>query len=102
MLDVYRGLAKAGDTSKVLANLKRIIISSGDLDSVVNLQGTEAAVKAIGFPLAEGGDHRPWFYNATGASLDILTNKPIAWGPSLQSQDAGMQVGGFVTNYDTG
>merc|ERR1712139_204436 len=48
MLEIYRGLARAGHSSKVLANLRRIIISSGDIDPVVNMQGTEAAVKAIG------------------------------------------------------
>lgn len=43
MLAVYRRLAAAP------SSLRRILISSGDVDPVVGLHGTEAAVRAIGY-----------------------------------------------------
>jgi len=99
MLDIYRSLAKG---KGALANLHRIIISSGDVDPVVNMRGTEEAAKRLGFPVTKGGDRRPWFFNMTAAPLDFLAHKPISFGLSLHAQDASMQLGGFVTNYDTG
>eukprot|EP00933_Yihiella_yeosuensis_P005917 TRINITY_DN110528_c0_g1_i1.p1 TRINITY_DN110528_c0_g1~~TRINITY_DN110528_c0_g1_i1.p1 ORF type:complete len:572 (+),score=100.70 TRINITY_DN110528_c0_g1_i1:62-1777(+) len=101
MVDVYRSIASKTQTTKAAANLKHIIISSGDLDPVVQLAGTEAAVNAIGFPVAEGGDRRPWYYNLTASPADALIERPIQWGPSLRAVDAGVQVGGFIINYDT-
>ncbi|CAE8623297.1 unnamed protein product [Polarella glacialis] len=102
MLDVYRDLAATSRHSKVAANFSRIIINSGDLDPVVNGAGTEAAVEAIGFPVAEGGDRRPWFFNAAATAAAVLGERPVKWGPSLRSVAAGVQVGGFIVNYDTG
>jgi len=101
MLDIYRGLVAATRTVKAAANLSRIIISSGDLDPVVAPAGTEAAVKAIGYEVAEGGDRRPWFYNATATAASVLVSRPVQWGPSLHGLDAGVQVGGFVVNFET-
>merc|ERR1719498_2219264 len=43
MVQVFQGLLKAARSKSSAANLKRIIISSGDIDPVVELHGTEAA-----------------------------------------------------------
>lgn len=80
----------------------QILISSGDIDPVVDLHGTEQAVRAIGLPVAPGEARRPWFYNASGVSASTLVTAPTAWGPSLHAQSAGAQVGGFVTAFATG
>jgi len=101
MIDVYQSLLVSAKSAKSASNLKRVIISSGDIDPVVNLHGTEAAVTAIGLPVSLGGDRRPWFYNSTAADVDVLVNKPVQWGPHLRAQAAGAQVGGFVVNYES-
>jgi len=102
MLSAYRGLVSASAERKSAANFGHIMISSGDIDPVVALQGTEAAATSIGFPVAAGGERRPWFYNSSAADLSLLAQKPVQWGPSLRAHDAGMQVGGFVTDFHTG
>ena len=52
-------------------NFKTIIVSSGDIDPVVNLHGTERAIEALNLTELDGGVRRPWFFNGTGT--DILT-----------------------------
>jgi len=101
MIDIYRMLIAAKSARLSAQNLKHIIVSSGDIDPVVNLQGTERAVQQIGLSLLEGGDRRPWFYNDTATSMKTLARKPVQWGPMLRALDAGPQIGGFVTDYDT-
>ena len=99
MLDVYRRLAiKSANPNN---NFKRIIVSSGDVDPVVGLHGTEAAVRAIGFAPGPSG-RLPWFYNATATPRDTILNKPAAWGDELRAVDVGAQVGGYHAAYDTG
>jgi len=103
MVQVYQAIAahvKAGTPGA--EHLRTIVISSGDIDPVVALQGTEAAVDAMAFPLAPGALRRPWFYNATGTSLEVMEKKPVAWGQALHANDAGVQVGGFTATYDAG
>jgi len=63
MLEIYRTLAQHTIKLPAAANFKRIIVSSGDVDSVVALHGTEAGVRKIGFPQAESG-RLPWFWYA--------------------------------------
>ncbi|KAK3264814.1 hypothetical protein CYMTET_26469 [Cymbomonas tetramitiformis] len=56
MLDVYRDIVLLSSTgTKSAANLRTVIISSGDIDPVVALHGTENAVEALGYPKAMGG-----------------------------------------------
>lgn len=105
ILDVLRKLVNATAQKKAeassMANLKRIIISSGDIDPVVALHGTEAAVHQLGYPVAPGGDRRPWFYNSTATAVEVLARKSVTWGQKLHAVDAGAQVGGFVSNFAT-
>lgn len=98
MLDVYRDLIAS--TSPAAANLRTIVVSSGDIDPVVSLHGTEAAIMAIGFDIALGESRRPWFYNSTAAPLELLRRKPIPWGQSLHAGEGGVQIGGFVFGLD--
>lgn len=99
MLAVYRELLALSNTSP---GLRQVIISNGDIDPVVDMHGTEKAVQQLGLPVALGAARRPWFFNATGTSLDALASTPTAWGASLHAHPAGAQVGGFVTSYETG
>ena len=94
MIDVWKKLASDPGT------LKRIIFSSGVIDPVVAMHGTEAAVHALGFDIIEGGSRRPYFYDASSVPISLLGQKPLSWGQTLHAVDAGAQVGGFVTNFE--
>ena len=73
MIDIYRKVVASKAASlPTTANLRRIIVSSGDIDPVVSLHGTEQAVRLIGFPTAGGGERRPWFYNSTATDAALL------------------------------
>lgn len=99
MLDLYRDLVLA--SKPAAAALRRILLSSGDVDPVVGLHGTEAAVRAIGYaPMASG--RLPWFYNATATPGAALLHKPAAWGDELRAQSLGAQVAGYHVAYYTG
>jgi cathepsin A (carboxypeptidase C) len=50
----------------------------------------------------DGGSYRPWFYNQTAASLEVLAEKSALYGPNLVAQDMGPQFGGEVTDYELG
>ena len=77
-------------------------MSSGDVDPVVSLHGTEAAVRAIGFaPATATGARLPWFYNATATGRATMLEKPAAWGRD-HAVAIGPQVAGYVSSYDTG
>jgi hypothetical protein len=101
MVDVYRDIVSLSRQPSG-TNFRTIIISSGVQDPVVSQPGTEAAVSRLGYALIPGGDRRPWFYNDTATDPHTLSVKPFAWGPNLHMIEAGVQLGGFVTNYDTG
>jgi hypothetical protein len=77
-------------------------VSNGDIDPVINLHGTEAAVRALGYPAKEGEPRRPWFFNQTAADSGTVLRKPVTWGEALVATDAGAQVGGFVEAFDVG
>ena len=98
MVDVYRTIVDEVKQQKngAAINLGEIIILNGDIDPVVDMHGTEKAVRKIGFPVIAGQDRRPWFYNSTGTSANVVTEKPTEWGPTLHTKNAGAQVGGFV------
>eukprot|EP01062_Namystynia_karyoxenos_P067047 TRINITY_DN60941_c0_g1_i1.p1 TRINITY_DN60941_c0_g1~~TRINITY_DN60941_c0_g1_i1.p1 ORF type:complete len:579 (+),score=185.04 TRINITY_DN60941_c0_g1_i1:72-1739(+) len=100
MVDVYRSILSLSPGTR----FGTIIISSGDVDPVVALHGTEAAVlRTFGAPqgAAADCDRRPWWYNATGTPLEVLRDKPLQWGRALHSHDAGPQVAGFTRGLPT-
>lgn len=100
MLDVHRFLATAPQTHPDTAsNFERIIISSGDIDPVVSLHGTEKAVAAIGYSIRPGYERRPWFYHAKATPVATLRVKPRGWGASLGAVEGASQVGGFTKSY---
>ena len=102
MLDVYKDIimmSKAERPSTL--NLKSIIVASGDIDPVVNLHGTEAAIEALNLVELDGGARRPWFFSGESTDGDTLLNKPWGWGQTLHSGDAGPQMGGFHRNFNT-
>jgi len=109
MLDVYKKLIRRRKDSTggsgSAANLRVILVSSGDVDPVVAMHGTEAAIEGLGLPYTgagTGGARRPWFYRASAVPIELLAKKPVQFGNGLFAKDAGVQMGGFVTSYDTG
>jgi len=103
MVDVYRNIVLSISNKIGSAiNLNEIIILNGDIDPVVDMHGTERAVRKIGFPVKIGQDRRPWFFNDTGTDAAVVVGKPTEWGPTLHAKDAGAQVGGFVIGFETG
>ncbi|XRB07361.1 serine carboxypeptidase [Pycnococcus provasolii] len=91
MVDYYRRIAPQLETTTVF---------NGDTDPCVSYEGTRAAVLKVGFAQLDGGDYRPWFYNATASSAHLLAEKALLFGPSLAMQPAGAQFGGHVVNYE--
>lgn len=90
MIDIYRSIAP---------RLSGTYVFNGDTDPCVSYEGTRTAIERVAFPVVEGGEYRPWFYNATKASLAVLQEKPVLFGPDLSLQDVGPQFGGHIVNY---
>lgn len=102
MLAIYRNLiANVAASLPSAAHFHQIMILNGDIDPVVDLHGTEQAIRNIGFVVEPTENRRPWFFNSTGSG-DLVLRKPTVWGPTLHSKPAGPQVGGFVTGFDVG
>lgn len=93
MLELYRELAP---------RLQRTVVFNGDSDPCVSYEGTREAIARVGFAELGGGGYRPWFFNATAASPELLAAKPVLFGPSLALWSAGAQPGGSVVEYEHG
>jgi len=93
MVDIYK---------EVVPKLERTWIYNGDTDPCVSYEGTRLAVKQIGMNELDGGGYRPWFYNQTAASMEVLMGKSALFGPNLVAQNMGAQFGGEVVDYDEG
>lgn len=93
MVDIYK---------EVVPKLERTWIYNGDTDPCVSYEGTRLAVKQIGLDEVDGGGYRPWFYNQTSASSQVLMEKSALFGPNLVAQDMGAQFAGEVVNYEEG
>lgn len=93
IVDIYQYLAP---------KLRNIILYSGDVDPSVDQLGNQRAVRRMGFPVTEGGEWRPWFYNRTAASMDFIQWKFAGFGEqwSISRSEAGQQLGGFVINFE--
>lgn len=91
MIDFYRSIAP---------RLERTIVFNGDTDPCVSYEGTRAAIIKVGFAELEGASQRPWFFNASGVSASLLTEKPLLYGPDLATIDAGAQFAGHVVDYE--
>jgi len=94
MVDIYQ---------EIIPHLSRTWIYNGDTDPCVSYEGTREAVKQILLEELDGGSYRPWFYNQTGASLKVLEEKAIKFGPNLVAQSLeAAQFGGEVVDYQSG
>ena len=93
MVDIYK---------IVVPQLERTWIYNGDTDPCVSYEGTRLAVKQIGINELDGGGYRPWFYNQTGASMQVLMEKSALFGPNLVAPDLGAQFAGEVVDYEQG
>lgn len=93
MIDIYK---------EIIPKLERTWIYNGDTDPCVSYEGTRLAVKQIQIDEMDGGSYRPWFYNQTAASIDVLMEKSALYGPNLVAQKMGAQMGGEVTDYQNG
>ena len=94
MVDVYRD---------ILPKLDRVWVYNGDTDPCVSYEGTREAVKQILQPELDGGSYRPWFYRQEAASLEVLAQKAVLFGPDLVAQTLEQaQFAGEVTSYENG
>lgn len=86
--------------SYLAPKLKAIWVYNGDTDPCVSYEGTRTAIKRVGYPELDGGSYRPWFYNHTATSLEVLKEKAAMFGPDLLAIPTGAQFGGEVVNYE--
>jgi len=91
MIDFYRD---------IVPRLEITWVYNGDTDPCVSYEGTRTAVKRIGIDELDGGGYRPWFYNQSAASIELLAEKAPLFGPNLLTQNMGSQFGGEVVNYE--
>jgi serine carboxypeptidase-like clade 1 len=91
MIDFYQ---------EIVPKLHTTYIYNGDTDPCVSYEGTRLAVKQIAFDEVDGGGYRPWFYNHTGTTVELLAEKAPLFGPDLLCQDMGPQFGGEIVNYE--
>jgi len=90
MIDFYRHIAPL---------MRTTIVFNGDTDPCVSYEGTRRAIEKVGFPVAEGGEYRPWFYHKAAADLQTVKEKDSLVFPDLDLRDAGAQYGGHVVSY---
>ena len=58
---------------------------------------------ALSLSLFTTSSYRPWFYNQTAASIEVLAEKSIKFGPNLVAQALEKaQFGGEVIDYEQG
>ena len=99
---VLKGTSMVDIYQEIVPKLERTWIYNGDTDPCVSYEGTRLAVKQINIDELDGGSYRPWFYNQTAASINLLKEKSAMFGPNLVAQDMGAQFGGEVTDYESG
>ena len=92
IVDIYQYLAP---------KLRNIILYTGDVDPSVDQVGNQRAVRKMGFPVLDGGEWRPWFYNRTAAPMELIKWKYAGFGEqwSLPRSDLGEQLGGYVVSF---
>mmetsp|Transcript_1507 Transcript_1507/g.1852 ORF Transcript_1507/g.1852 Transcript_1507/m.1852 type:complete len:584 (+) Transcript_1507:60-1811(+) len=99
---VLEGVSMVDIYQEIVPKLERTWIYNGDTDPCVSYEGTRLAVKQIQIDELDGGSYRPWFYNQTAASIEVLAEKSALFGPNLVAQNMGAQFGGEVTDYHDG
>lgn len=93
MIDVVREIAPKLDIVQYY---------NGDTDPCVSWEGTRTAIERVGFKEIKGGSMRPWFYNHTAASMELIAEKSAMFGPDLLTVPTGAQFGGEYVNYENG
>jgi Carboxypeptidase C (cathepsin A) len=99
---VMKGVSMVDIYKEIVPKLERTWIYNGDTDPCVSYEGTRLAVKQIQVNELDGGGYRPWFFNQTAASIEVLVEKSPLFGPDLVAQNMGSQFGGEVTDYEMG
>mmetsp|Transcript_33325 Transcript_33325/g.49023 ORF Transcript_33325/g.49023 Transcript_33325/m.49023 type:complete len:580 (-) Transcript_33325:378-2117(-) len=99
---VLKGTSMIDFYKEIIPQLEHTWIYNGDSDPCVSYEGTRLAVKQIQIEELDGGSYRPWFYNQTACSLELLAEKSVLFGPNLVTQNMGAQFGGEVTDYHLG
>ncbi|CAB9504183.1 Carboxypeptidase Y homolog A [Seminavis robusta] len=84
----------------IVPRLKIAFVYNGDTDPCVTYEGTRTAIKRVGFPELDGGAYRPWFFNHTATTIELLAEKAPLFGPGLLVQDMGPQMAGHIVNYE--
>ena len=93
MIDIIREIAP---------KLEIVQYYNGDTDPCVSWEGTRTAIERVGFKEIKGGSMRPWFYNHTAASMELIAEKSAMFGPDLLTVPTGAQFGGEYVNYENG
>jgi len=99
---ILKGISMVDIYMEIVPKLQRTWIYNGDTDPCVSYEGTRQAVKQILIQELDGGSYRPWFYNQTATSIDVLATKAPLYGPNLLPHNMGPQFGGEVTDYHNG
>ena len=102
---ILRRAAAAAPGSPSMVLLPRVRQSCGRRCSTTTptprlCEGTRDAIYSVGFPEVDGGSYRPWFFNATAATYQVLWEKDNLFGPDLTLRGAGVQFGGHVVNFE--
>ena len=61
--------------------MERTVVFNGDTDPCVSYEGTRQAIQKVGFD--EVAAFRPWFYNSTASTVEVLKEKPLLFGPEV-------------------
>ena len=77
-----------------------IVVYNGDTDPCVSYEGTRVAIEKVGFKVVQ--PYRPWFFNFSAASPEVLSKKDLLFGQTLALQGGGAQYGGEIVDYEHG
>lgn len=77
--------------------LLNTVVFNGDTDPCVSYEGTRIAIEKVGWDVT--AEYRPWFFNSTASDENILSTKPLLYGPDLALQSGGIQFAGHIVNY---
>ena len=88
--------------NELVGKLRNVVVFSGDVDPSVQMRGTETAVGGMDADLVDGGSWRPWFHRTVPVDTSVLAEKSPYWGPQLSAFEDGVQLGGYVQDFEGG
>jgi len=88
--------------NELVGKVRNVVVFSGDVDPSVQMRGTENAVGGMDAAPLSGGSWRPWFHGTVPVPAPVLAAKSPYWGPQLSSHTDGVQLGGYVQDFEGG